>query len=82
MELVPLSTSIGIIFGGLLSGTFVVETIFNIPGLGSLAIQSVFARDYPVVMAIVLLYTLFYSLINLAVDLLYGVLDPRIRLAS
>ena len=80
--LVPLSTSIGIIFGGLLSGTFVVETIFNIPGLGSLAIQSVFARDYPVVMAIVLLYTLFYSLINLAVDLLYGVLDPRIRLGS
>ena len=64
-----------------MSGTFVVETIFNIPGLGSLAIQSVFARDYPVVMAIVLLYTLFYSLINLAVDLLYGVLDPRIRLA-
>ena len=79
--LVPLSTSVGIIFGGLLSGTFVVETIFNIPGLGSLAIQSVFARDYPVVMAIVLLYTFFYSAINLVVDLLYGFLDPRIRLS-
>jgi len=77
--LVPLATSIGVIFGSLLSGTFVVETIFNIPGLGSLAIQSVFARDYPVVMAIVLLYTLFYTLINLVVDLLYGVFDPRIR---
>jgi len=79
--LVPLSTSIGIIFGGLLSGTFVVETIFNIPGLGSLGIQSIFARDYPVVMAIVLLYTFLYSVINLGVDLLYGFLDPRIRLS-
>lgn len=77
---VPLLTSIGVIFGGLLSGTFVIETIFNIPGLGRLAIQSIFARDYPVVMAIVLLYTLFYSLVNLLVDLAYGVIDPRIRL--
>jgi ABC-type dipeptide/oligopeptide/nickel transport system permease component len=78
--LVPLLTSVGVIFGGLLSGTFVIETIFNIPGLGRLAIQSIFARDYPVVMAIVLLYTLFYSLVNLLVDLTYGLVDPRIRL--
>jgi ABC-type dipeptide/oligopeptide/nickel transport system permease component len=78
--LVPLLTSIGILFGGLLSGTFVVETLFNIPGLGRLAIQSIFARDYPVVMAIVLLYTLFYTGINLLVDLAYGFIDPRIRL--
>ena len=77
---VPLLTTIGIIFGGLLSGTFVVETIFNIPGLGRLAIESIFARDYPVTMTIVLLFTMFYSLINLAVDLAYGALDPRIRL--
>ena len=75
----PLLTTIGIIFGGLLSGTFVIETIFNIPGLGSMAIQSVFARDYPVTMAIVLLFTAFYSGINLIVDLLYGLIDPRIR---
>lgn len=80
--LVPLLTTIGIIFGGLLSGTFVIETVFNIPGLGRLAIQSIFARDYPVTMAIVLLFTGFYTLINLAVDLLYGVIDPRIRLGS
>ncbi len=77
--LVPLLTTIGIIFGGLLSGTFVVETIFNIPGLGRLAIEAIFARDYPVTMAIVMLFTVFYSLINLAVDLLYGLIDPRIR---
>jgi ABC-type dipeptide/oligopeptide/nickel transport system permease component len=79
---VPLLTSIGIIFGGLLSGTFVVETIFNIPGLGRLAIDSIFARDYPVTMTIVLLFTVFYSLINLAVDLAYAALDPRIRLSG
>ena len=77
---VPLLTTIGIIFGGLLSGTFVVETIFNIPGLGRMAIESIFARDYPVTMSIVLLFTIFYSLINLAIDLLYAALDPRIRL--
>lgn len=77
---VPLLTTIGIIFGGLLSGTFIVETIFNIPGLGRMAIESIFARDYPVTMTIVLLFTVFYSLINLAVDLAYAALDPRIRL--
>jgi ABC-type dipeptide/oligopeptide/nickel transport system permease component len=80
--LVPLLTTIGIILGGLLSGTFVVETIFNIPGLGRMAIQAIFARDYPVTMAIVLLFTFFYTGINLAVDLLYGVIDPRIRLGG
>src|SRR5262245_6780711 len=80
--LVPLLTTIGIILGGLLSGTFVVETLFNIPGLGRMAIQAIFARDYPVTMAIVLLFTFFYSGINLVVDLLYGVIDPRIRLGG
>ena len=80
--LVPLLTTIGIILGGLLTGTFVVETLFNIPGLGRMAIQAIFARDYPVTMAIVLLFTFFYSGINLVVDLLYGVIDPRIRLGA
>ena len=80
--LVPLLTTIGIIFGGLLSGTFVVETIFNIPGLGSMAIQSIFARDYPVTMTIVLMFTFFYAGTNLVVDLLYGLIDPRIRLGQ
>jgi len=80
--LVPLLTTIGIILGGLLSGTFVVETLFNIPGLGRMAIQAIFARDYPVTMAIVLLFTFFYAGINLVVDVLYGVIDPRIRLGA
>lgn len=76
--LVPVLTSVGIIFGNLLSNTVVVETIFNIPGLGRLAIDSVFARDYPVVMAVVLLFTAFYALTNLAVDLLCAAIDPRL----
>lgn len=77
--LVPLLTQTGVIFGGLLSTTFVVETIFNIPGLGRLAIQSIFARDYPVAMAIILLFTLFYAVINLIVDVLCAAIDPRLR---
>jgi peptide/nickel transport system permease protein len=78
--LVPLLTTIGVIFGTLLTATFVVETIFNIPGLGRQAIQAIFARDYPVTIAVLLLFTFFYAGINLVVDLLYGVIDPRIRL--
>ena len=77
--LVPLLTSAGIIFGTLITGTFVVEIIFNIPGLGRIAIESVFARDYPTAMAVVLLFTLFYVGINLVVDVAYALIDPRIR---
>ncbi len=77
--MVPLLTSAGIIFGGLISNTFVVETIFNIPGLGRIAIDSIFARDYPVAMAIVVLFTFFFILINLAVDVAYTLIDPRLR---
>ncbi len=80
--LVPILTVIGVILGGLVTGTFVVETIFNIPGLGRIAIESVFARDYPVTMGIVLLFTLTYALINFVVDLLYAAIDPRIRLGG
>ena len=80
--LVPLLTTIGVIFGTLLTATFVVETIFNIPGLGRQAIQAIFARDYPVTTAVLLLFTFFYAGINLVVDLLYGVIDPRIRIEA
>lgn len=80
--LVPILTVCGLIFGGLITGTIVVETIFNIPGLGRIAIESIFARDYPVTMAIVMLFTLFYAVINFAVDVLYGLVDPRIRVEA
>lgn len=78
--LVPILTVIGVILGFLATGTFIIETLFNIPGLGRLAVESILARDYPVTMAIVLLFTLTFALINFAVDLLYAVIDPRIRL--
>jgi ABC-type dipeptide/oligopeptide/nickel transport system permease component len=77
--LVPLATSAGVMLGGLLSNTVVVESIFNIPGLGRLAIDSIFARDYPVAMAVVLLFVLFYAVINLLADLLCALVDPRLR---
>jgi ABC-type dipeptide/oligopeptide/nickel transport system permease component len=77
--LVPLVTSAGIILGGLLSNTVVVETIFNIPGLGRLAIDSIFARDYPVAMAVVLLFVLFYGAINLLADVVCATIDPRLQ---
>src|SRR6185503_15267015 len=76
---VPIITLIGLQFGTLLGGAVVTETIFAWPGVGRLAVQSVFVRDYPVVQAGVFVLALTFVAINLLVDLLYGVLDPRIR---
>jgi peptide/nickel transport system permease protein len=76
---VPVVTLIGLQFGTLLGGAVVTETIFAWPGVGRLAVQSVFVRDYPVVQAGVFVLALTFVAINLVVDLLYGVLDPRIR---
>src|SRR2546426_681626 len=76
---VPVITLIGLQFGTLLGGAVVTETIFAWPGVGRLAVQSIFVRDYPVVQAGVFVLALSFVGINLLVDLLYGVLDPRIR---
>jgi peptide/nickel transport system permease protein len=76
---VPVVTLIGLQFGTLLGGAVVTETIFAWPGVGRLAVQSIFVRDYPVVQAGVFVLALTFVAINLAVDLLYGLLDPRIR---
>jgi peptide/nickel transport system permease protein len=57
----------------------VTETVFNLPGIGRLTIEAVLARDYPVIQAIILLFSLTYVVINLAVDVAYAALDPRIR---
>ena len=76
---VPVVTLIGLQFGTLLGGAVVTETIFAWPGVGRLAVQSIFVRDYPVVQAGVLVLALVFVAINLLVDLLYGTLDPRIR---
>ncbi|HYE90697.1 MAG TPA: ABC transporter permease [Terriglobales bacterium] len=76
---VPVVTLIGLQFGTLLGGAVVTETIFAWPGVGRLAVQSIFVRDYPVVQAGVFVLALTFVAINLLVDLLYGWLDPRTR---
>lgn len=77
---IPILTVIGETFGGLVTGAAVVETVFNIPGIGQLIISSVERRDYAVIQGTVLLITVTYVLLNLIVDLLYGIVDPRVRL--
>lgn len=77
--LVSILTVIGQSFAGAFSGAAVIETIFNIPGVGQLMVSSIGKRDYAVIQAIVLLIALINVLIHLAVDLLYGFIDPRIR---
>ncbi len=77
--LIPVVTMMGLQFGFLLGGSIVVESVFNWPGLGRLLIDSVNSRDYPVIQALVLLFSLEFILINLAVDLVYGLINPTIR---
>lgn len=76
----PILTVIGVTFGGLVTGAVVTETIFNVPGLGQLIVNSITRRDYAVIQGVVLFVTLIYVLLNLLIDLLYGVVDPRVRL--
>ena len=76
---VPIVTVIGISIALLIGGVVVTESVFNIPGLGRLTVDAVLARDYPTVQAVVLLFSLTYVAINLAIDLIYMALDPRIR---
>jgi ABC-type dipeptide/oligopeptide/nickel transport system permease component len=77
--LIPLLTVFGLMVGGLVSGTFVTELIFGIPGIGLLGVDALFARDYPVIMALTLLVAASYTIANMLVDIGYGFLDPRIR---
>jgi peptide/nickel transport system permease protein len=77
--IIPTLTVIGITFALLVGGAVVIETVFNIPGLGRLIISAVLRRDYPVIQGVVLVIALTYTLINLLVDLIYLTLDPRIR---
>jgi len=77
--LIPVVTMMGLQFGFLLGGSIVVETVFNWPGLGRLLVDAVTQRDYPVIQGLVLLFSLEFILINLMVDVLYGVINPSIR---
>lgn len=78
--LFPILTAVGQSMASLLSGAIVVETVFNIPGLGQLLINSIARRDFAMIQGIVLVVTIICVLVNLLVDLLYGVADPRVRL--
>jgi ABC-type dipeptide/oligopeptide/nickel transport system permease component len=80
--LVTVITVVGLEFGALLSGSIIIETVFAWPGIGSLLLQGIGARDYPLVTGVVLVYTCLFILVNLLVDLLYAATDPRIRLGA
>jgi peptide/nickel transport system permease protein len=78
--LVPVVTITGLVFGFLIAGSVLVEFTFGLNGLGALLIQAVSTRDFPVVQAVTLVFTVAFIVINLLVDLLYAVVDPRVRL--
>ncbi len=77
--LLPVITVVGLQFGTLLSGAILTETVFSLPGLGRVAVNAILSRDYPVIEAMVVLTAVMFTVINLAVDLAYGLLDPRQR---
>lgn len=76
----PTWTLVGLILGNLLGGIAVLETVFTLPGIGRLMVDAIFARDYPVLQGCLLLITFIYVLVNLCVDLLYPLFDPRVKL--
>lgn len=81
-SLIPIVTVVGLYAGGILGGTVVIETVFSWPGMGRLIVDSIGYRDYAVVQAGIVLITFVFVAINLIVDVLYGYLDPRVRLAG
>lgn len=81
-SLIVVVTIVGLQLGGLISGAVVTEQIFGLPGFGKLTIDAVFQRDYPVIQAVVLVTATAYIVINFAVDLLYSLIDPRVRVTG
>ncbi len=79
---IPVLTYLGPLAAGILTGSFVVETVFNIPGLGRYFIQSIQSRDYPIIMGTTIFFAFLVILMNLIVDILYKVIDPRVDLAK
>ena len=79
---IPIITLLGPMFAAVGTGSFFVEAIFRVPGMGKFFVESMTGRDYPMIMAVVLCYGAFLAVMNLIVDLLYGVLDPRIRVGG
>ena len=80
--LIPALTVIGTSVGALLGGAVVTETVFTIPGMGRLVVQSISRRDYPVIQGAVMVIAMTYVFVNLIVDVLYVYIDPRVRLGG
>jgi peptide/nickel transport system permease protein len=78
--MLPLVTIIGLQFGALLGGAVLTETVFGLPGVGKFLVDSIFARDYPVVQGFTLVIAVMFVIVNLVVDISYAYLDPRVRL--
>jgi peptide/nickel transport system permease protein len=78
--LIPLVTIVALNFGGLLGGAVVTETVFGLPGVGNLVVNAVLRRDYPVIQGALLVIAAIYVLINFSIDLLYAVVDPRVKI--
>jgi len=78
---IPIITVIGLNFVGLLSGTVIAETIFALPGLGSLAVQSTQRHDLPIIQGIVLYFTVIVVVVNFIIDVAYAWLNPKVRIA-
>jgi peptide/nickel transport system permease protein len=81
-SVLPILTVLGTSVGYMLGGSFVVESIFSVPGIGEISVMSIPARDYPMIQAVTLLGAAVFIFVNLAVDLLYGLFDPRLRVAA
>lgn len=79
--MIPILTVIGIVSGALLGGAVIVEQVFSIPGVGRLIVGAIASRDFPVLQGGLLFLAVVYLAINLVVDILYAVVDPRVRLA-
>jgi peptide/nickel transport system permease protein len=71
-------TQIGLLFGALLAGAVVVESVFDWPGIGSYAVFAIFTSDYKAILAVTLLVGVVYALVNIVVDVIHGVVDPRV----
>ena len=78
--LLPVVTTAGLMFGNMLGATVVIESVFAIPGMGQLAVNSILQRDFPMLQGVVLVMVILVLIINFITDVIYGILDPRIEL--
>jgi oligopeptide transport system permease protein len=80
--MLPVATIVGPVTAGLITGSFIIEQLFSVPGVGRLYVTSILGRDYPVIMATTLLYAFLIMIANITVDIVYGILDPRIKVGK